>query len=211
VLQAIGGAGLLTLLVIRTKPWVRVIAGLILLAGFQWLLSDPFVFNAVFGSEQNSIIGSLSWGGMLILATAAADGFLAAKTPVRRTFVLLLSGLAALAAGLVLSQWFPVSKNRASISYMLVSCGICLLVFLLFHMLMDGRPHRLRLLCAAGKNPLAMYVAQLLILGVFTLPGAAFWYADAPAWLATVQGAVLIGSLLLLAWWMEKRNIIIKL
>jgi predicted acyltransferase len=211
VLQAIGGAGLLTLLVICVKPWVRVLFGLVLLAGFQWLLRDPSIHGIVFGSTQNSIIGSLSWGGLLILATAAADGFFEARAPERRMLALLLSGVAALAAGLVLSQWFPVSKNRASSSYMLVSLGLCLLIFLLFHALLDGKKLKLKWLCAMGKNPLAMYVAQLFILGIFTLPGAACWYAEAPAWLAAVQGVVLIGLMLCLAKWMERRNIIIKL
>jgi predicted acyltransferase len=211
VLQAIGGAGLLTLLVIYLKPWARALAGLALLAGFQWLLSSPFIFNAVFGTVQGSIIGSLSWGGMLMVATAAADWFFASKTPVKRWAVLMSSGIAALASGLLLSQWFPISKNRASASYMLVSLGLCLLLFLFVHLVLDGRSPRAKLMQAVGKNPLAMYMAHLLILGAITLPGAASWYSNVPAWLAAVQGAVLLSTLLALAWWMQRRNFVLKL
>lgn len=211
VLQAIGGAGLITLLLLWAKPWVRALAGLALLAAFQWLLADPFIHGAVFGTVQGGIIGTLSWGGLLMLATAAADGFFEAKTPMRKKLVLLLPGLAALAAGLVLSLWFPISKNRVSGTYMLLSLGISLLLLLACHALFDGRKPRLKWLCATGKNPLIMYVAQLFILGVFTLPGSASWYADAPAWLAAIQGVVLVGLMIWIAGWMQRKNIIIKL
>jgi predicted acyltransferase len=210
VLQAIGAAGLLTLAVIRLKPWARALIGLGLLAGYQWLL-DRFVLQTVLASSHDGIFGALSWGGMLMLSTAAADAFFSTKRPEDRSLVLLISGVASLVAGLVLSIWFPVSKNRASISYMLVSLGICLIVFMLFHALLDGRKPKLKWLCAMGKNPLVMYIAQLFILGVYTLPGAAGWYAEAPGWLVGGQGIVLIGLMAGLANWMEKRSIIIKL
>lgn len=210
VLQAIGSAGLITLTVIYAPLWARAAAGIALLAGYQWLLDSCFL-GTVLSSSHNGIIGSLSWGGMLALATAVADGFFLARTPTKKALTLLLSGIAAFAAGIALSVWFPISKNRASISYMLVSLGLCLLAFLLFHALLDGRRLRPRVLCAPGKNPLAMYGAHLLLLAVVTLPGVASWYAEAPAWLVAVQGATLLGALILLAIWMEKRNIIIKL
>lgn len=211
VLQAIGGAGLLTLLVIYLRPWARALAGLALLAGFQWLLSDPFISKTVFESTQNSIIGSISWGGMLMIATAAADWFFASRSLAKRRTALLSSGLAALAAGLLLSTWFPISKNRASASYMLVSLGLCLLAFLLFHLLLDGRAKRAGLVQAVGRNPLMMYLAHLLLVGAVTLPGVSWWYADASPWLAAAQGTVLIAALLWLGWWTQKKNFVLQL
>lgn len=211
VLQAIGAAGLLTLTVIFAPPWARAVAGLLLLAFYQWFISSPAILQTVLSSSHDGIIGAISWGGMLILATAAADWFFAAKTPAKRRVALLCPGAGALAAGLVLSVWFPISKNRASSSYMLTSLGICLLVFLLIHMLLDEKRPRLRLLQAVGRNPLAMYMAHLLLLGIVTLPGAANWYAEAPAWLAAMQGAALLSALLFLGWLMQKRGIILKL
>jgi predicted acyltransferase len=209
VLQAIGAAGLLTLTVIYTKPWVRAVIGLALLASYQFLL-DSFFLQTVLSSSHNGIIGSLSWGGLLMLATAAADTFFAVETPVKRKGVLLLSGIAAFISGIVLSWWFPIAKNRASISYMLVSLGLCLLVFLLFHALLDGKAARAKWLCAVGKNPLAMYLAHLLILGLFTLPGVPYWYEQAPIWLACAQGGVLLGLLVMLGKWMESKKLILK-
>jgi len=211
VLQAVGGAGLVTLLLIWAKPWVRALAGLVLLAGFQALLADPSIFNAVLSTVQGGIIGTLSWGGLLLLATAAADIFFEAKTPARKALSLLLPGLAALAAGLVLAIWFPISKNRVSPTYMLVSLGLSLLILLACHALLDGKKLQIKWLGAMGKNPLTMYVVQMLILGVYTLPGASWWYAQAPVGLAAGQLVVLLGVMIGLARWMEKRNIIIKL
>jgi predicted acyltransferase len=210
VLQAIGAAGLITLTLIWARPWARIAAGIALLAGYQWLL-DRYFLAAVLSSSHNGVVGSLSWGGLLMLATAAADLFFQAAAPGRKKLALLASGLAPLAAGLALSPWFPISKNRASVSYMLVTLGVCLLAFLLFHSLLDGGRPRLGWLRSMGRNPLTMYLAHLLILAVFALPGAAWWYAEAPAGLAAVQGVVLIGAMAGLAEWMERKRIIIKL
>lgn len=209
VLQAIGAAGLLTLAVIYAPLWVRAAAGIALLAIYQYLL-DHYFLQTVLASSHNGLIGSLAWGGMLMLATAVFDCFFMAKTPVRQRLTLLIAGTGALAAGIFLSQWFPISKNRASISYMLVSLGLCLLVFLLIHAL-DGKPPRVKWLSAIGKNPLVMFSTHLLILGIYTLPNAPWWYADGPAWLVAVQGAMLLTLLVVLGRWMEKRKIIVKL
>jgi alpha-N-acetylglucosaminidase len=210
VLQAIGAAGLLALAVIFLPPWMRVLTGLALLGGYQWLL-DTFFLNVVLASPHNGIIGSLSWGGLMILASAVADLFFQAKAPAKRALVPLLCGSGALDAGVILSLWFPVAKNRASISYMLVSLGLCLLVFLLAHGLLDGRPARLKGLLAVGKNPLVMYITHLLLLGIVTLPNSPQWYAQAPWWLAAAQGLMIISVLVLFGLWLENRKILIKI
>jgi hypothetical protein len=39
----------------------------------------------------------------------------------------------------------------------------------------------------------------------------AWWYAQAPLWLAAAQLAVILGALSLLAWWMSARRVTVGL
>ena len=74
VLQAIGVAGLLTLLVISLPGWLRLWFGLGLLVIYQILL-DKYWLNLVLGSQHGGLPGSLSWSAILILASVFGDLF----------------------------------------------------------------------------------------------------------------------------------------
>jgi hypothetical protein len=72
LLQAIGAAGLLTLPVIRLRAGWRWAIGLALLAFYQFML-DRFWLDQVSAAVHNGPWGALSWGALLIMATALAD------------------------------------------------------------------------------------------------------------------------------------------
>ncbi|HMN59436.1 MAG TPA: hypothetical protein PJ988_03690, partial [Anaerolinea sp.] len=158
MLQAIGAAGLLTLAIIRLPTWARAVAGLALLALYQFLL-DRFWLESVLAYPHDGPQGALGWTAMLILATTLADLF---HTPQGGKARLLAGATALLLLGIVLSAWLPVSKNRVSATYVLVSLGASALLFLAFDLL--AARLRLGLLTAWGKNPLLLYVAHLLLL-----------------------------------------------
>jgi hypothetical protein len=140
---------------------------------------------------------------MMILATVFADLFHTSTT--RKYF--LGACLLALAVGLLLVAFFPVSKNRVSISYVLISLAASGLLFALFVWLKI----RLPVFAAWGKNSLALYILHLLLLGLMVLPGIPIWYASAPLWLVAAQAVALIGILSMIGLWMEKKQIFITL
>lgn len=72
LLQALGAAGLIALPLIRLSPTWRGVVGLGMLAVYQFLL-DRFWLQEVLIAPHNGPWGALSWGAMLILATATAD------------------------------------------------------------------------------------------------------------------------------------------
>ena len=74
VLQAIGVAGFLTLIVIGLPSVWRAVIGLCLLAVYQYML-NAFWLPDVLQSPHGGLPGSISWGGMMILATVLADFF----------------------------------------------------------------------------------------------------------------------------------------
>lgn len=191
LLQALGAAGLLTLPVIHLRARWRWAVGLLLLAVYQLLL-DRFWLEQVLRAPHNGPWGAPSWGALLILSTAMADLFFDEPRG-RRVFpwvALVLVGL-----GLLLSTAVPLSKDRASASYVILSLGLSAALFFLFHVLAVRRQLALPILTDWGRNPLLLYVLHYVLLGVFALPPAPGWYTAAPVWLVALQMAALLGIL----------------
>jgi len=206
VLQSIGIAGLITLAVIRLKNWQRALIGLALLTIYQVLL-DNFWRGFVLSSPFGGMPGAIDWAGMMILATVLADLFHDAGQG-RRWFPWV--SLAVLVAGAALALVIPVSKNRVSSTYVLITLAISALLFWLFHLVMDRGGVRLRLLEMWGKNPIVLYCLHLLLLGPYVLPDVAGWYAQAPGWLVALQALALCAELSAIAFWFEKKGWIIS-
>jgi predicted acyltransferase len=204
VLAAIGFAGLVTLPTLRLRTLARLALGLALLAGYQGMLDRSWL-QIVLGSSHGGVLGAFSWSAMLILATVLADLFHDTARG-RRFFP--LAGAACLAVGLALAaaQIAPISKNRVSASYVLVSLGASVLLFYAFYWLNDRWKVNLPLLTTWGKNPLALYLLHQLLLGIYVLPGIDAWYAAAPIWLTVLQGAALLAALSLIAVFFERRG-----
>lgn len=211
VLQAIGLAGLLTLPFLALPGWSRALTGLGLLVVYQVLL-DRVWLPVVMNSPHGGIQGALGWTGMLLLATVLADLF-NENERIRRVFPWAAAGV--LAAGLLLAwlapDWAPISKNRVSSSYVLLSLGISGVVFWGFHWLEDGRHLSLPVLTTWGRNPLVLYVLHLILLGFFALPPIPGWFVEAPLWLVLVQCLALLAALTGIGMWLNKRGWIFSL
>ena len=202
VLQAIGVAGLVTLLFIRTNTWVRLAAGLIMLALYQFLL-QRFWLDTVLASPHGGLYGAVSWSAMLMLATVLADLFHQPNHGMRN---LMLASITALAVAMALTVWFAVSKNRVSAPYVLLSLALSGFLFCGCHVLVDKLKVRLSLLVWWGRNPLVMYVLHMLLLGLMVLPGIPTWYARAPWWLVALQAAGLLAILTWAAWSLDRKK-----
>jgi predicted acyltransferase len=189
--QALGAAGLITLIVVRLSTLWRFIIGLVMLLGYQILL-DRYWLQEVLGAPHNGPWGALSWGAFLILATAMADLYYTERTS-RRVYPLVSAGW--VVVGMALIQWIPVSKDRVSVSYVLISLGLSGLLFLLFHLGVNIKQWRIPILTDWGRNPLLLYILSYIILGFFYLIPIPAWYIDAPIWLVTIQLVIMMGIL----------------
>jgi len=212
VLRAIGVAGLVALPFIRLSVWARLGVGLLFLGTYQVLL-DRFWLEIVLGASHGGIQGSLGWAAMLILATALGDLFHDRSQGARRY----LGAVAfALVLGSALSFWVPVSKNRISASYVLISLGSSGLLFAAFFLLVNRLHVRqpqilIRLLSAWGKNPLLLYLLHYLLLAAYALPRRSGWYAEAPPWLVILQVLGMIGILSWVGWYLQQKKWIFSL
>jgi predicted acyltransferase len=207
VLQAIGMAGLIALIVIRLPSIYRWAIGIGILVLYQLIL-DHFLLDLTLRSPHGGLFGSLDWAAMMILGTALADLF-HAENGRRKIFP--WASLAVLAVGIALAFFSPVSKHRVSASYVLISLGISALLFLLFHWVSDIRNWNSRILMAWGKNPLVLYFLHYILIGIFFLPGIPMLYDAAPLWVALLEMLSLLVIISMVALWMDRKNIIIAL
>jgi predicted acyltransferase len=207
VLQAIGAAGLITLLVIGLNKYIRLVAGFVLCLAYQLLL-DSLWTGAVLGSSHGGLLGSLSWGGMLIISTSLAEYMLGKN---RKISMILLIGAIYVIAGIGLSFLFPLAKNRVSFPYVILTIGISTLVFAIFEIITAKTRLPLGFLRWWGKNPLFLYLLHYILLAFIVLPDVPFWYSEASIWLVGLQLAFLLGILSSVAWFLQKKGTIIRI
>jgi predicted acyltransferase len=207
VLQSIGAAGLITLSVIRLSPAWRWGIGLGLLVVYQWIL-DHYLLDLTLRSPHGGLYGSVAWGAMLILATVLADLF---HDEARGRRIFPWASLATLLLGIGLAFIIPVSKHRVSASYVLITLGVSALLFYFIHWLVERLKFKSRLLEVWGKNPLTLYFLHYILIGLVFLPGIAFLYTDAPLWLVLLEIAGLMGGISAVAFWLDRRNLVIRL
>lgn len=209
LLQALGAAGLMALVVIRLPAIGRAAIGVALLAAYQVLL-DRFWLADVVAAPHNGPWGALSWGAMLILATVLADLYHGDASVVRdpaagrRAYPWVSLGV--LAAGLALAFLVPVSKNRASASFAALSLGLSALVFYGFHLLNTRTRLRPPVLAAWGRNALLLYLLHGVVIGIFALPPIPAWYVEASWWLVIVEAAALLGILSAVGVYLDRRK-----
>jgi len=207
VLQSIGVAGLMTVLVIRLPTLWRLGVGAVVLGGYQVLL-DRYWVDVTIRSPHGGLQGALAWGAMLILSTVLADLF---HDVARGCKVYPWASLAVLALGVGLAFLFPVSKHRVSSSYVIITLGVSALVFWGFHLLNEGLRVRVPLLSAWGQNPLLLYLLHYIGIGLFFLPGVPALYTDAPLWVVGPELALLLAALSWVAWRLQRSGYIFSL
>jgi fucose 4-O-acetylase-like acetyltransferase len=204
VLQAIGLAGLICLLLIRLPAWARFVIGVLTLCCYQYLLNASML-AAVQHSVHGGPFGALSWAGLLVLSTAVADVWRKGL----RAYTICCAALV-VAAG-ISAVIVPVSKSRVSPSFVLIALAISALVFLVVELGSRVAAKRAGILCWWGENPLVLYLLHLSILAAVVVPPVAWWYAEAPAWLAALQLIGILSLMTVVAWWMHRRRLAIEL
>lgn len=202
LLQAIGTAGLYTLLFIKFSTKIRAIVGILSLVFYQFML-DQFWLQTVLSSSHGGIIGSLSWGAMLVLGTVFADIYHSQNNNSKRFLFLAIT---VLAIGLLLLFFIPVSKNRISFSYVLVALSLSALIFEIFDYSIKKFNINISLLSRWGKNPLLLYILHIFLLGIFVIPSCVWWYTEASILLLLIEIIGLIGFLSWIGMYLESKK-----
>ncbi|UCD97847.1 MAG: DUF1624 domain-containing protein [Chloroflexota bacterium] len=208
VMQAIGVAGLVTLTVIRLPYQLRFLIGLVLLSVYQFMLNRYWLAN-VLASPHGGLYGSMAWASMLILATVIADLYFLENRGYRN--LVIASTLAILVAFTLSVLWFPISKNRVSASYVLLSLGLSGFIFTLFDLVTERFNLQLHTLVICGRNPLILYLLHLFLLAFLTLPDVPGWYQSASPWLVLIQGIALLSAIVGMASLLDRKRIYLSI
>lgn len=204
VLQAIGVSGIITLIFIRFNAYIRIAVGLTFLVVYQIVL-NTLLLNNVLASGHGGLFGSVSWASMMIISTVVAELFYRKKWQYY-AFMIGLVVLSTISIFLV-----PVSKNRVSLSYILISTTISALFFWFLDFISKYIKKPRGPLIWWGRNPIVLYVLHLMLLGFFALIPQYFWYEGALLWLAALQLCFLLATLSGIAWFLYKKKIVIAL
>jgi hypothetical protein len=204
VLQAIGVAGLICLPLIRLPAWLRFAIGGVLLVAYQVVL-ETWALPGVLGSDHGGFVGAVSWGALLVVATAVADVWRRGMRDYGICCALLV------VTGIASALLVPLSKNRVSLSYVLLTLAIAAVAFLVVDLISRLAPARPGFLSWWGENPITLYVLHLLLLGLVVLPPVPAWYAEAPLWLTGVQLAAILVIVSLVAWRLHRGRLRIDL
>ena len=205
VFQAIGMAGLVTLLFIWLPRWGRLIAGIGLWILYQWLIQTYRIDNTNFAEEHSGFWGGLGYGIMILLATVVCEAF---ETHRMRDF--LIWGSIFTISGFAAAQYYGISKNRLTGPYILVSLGLACFFFYLIWYLYDKRQitqSQSKILAPIGKNPLFLYIFH----GPLTAVPFIFLTEAAPIQWALFWGILNVIIVWLVGYWLDRKKIYISI
>jgi predicted acyltransferase len=110
-------------------------------------------------------------------------------------------------AGFLVAILVPVSKNRLTASYDLITLGFSGVIFSIFYLV----NFKLDYFRTWGQNPLLLYLLSFLVTGLFVLPGIPWWYREAPLWLIGLQVLTTLVILSGVATYLERQEIIFSI
>lgn len=240
-LMDIGLAGLLALFLIDKAPAVRAAAAFVYVAVYQafvqFTVYGPWILRAEghgnIGGEATPLLvklipqhgelfdvalnggplGPLSWCMMLLFGSIAYD-LMATRDD--KKFIGGCFGLGVLccALGYGLSlEWpgvkdaWPISAYHMTAPFPLWATGLCFFQLLAFYLICDKLGFEVPTFTAVGMNPLFLYILQCLLLDVM----GSFKPEAMSLYVGIIGFALFYAAFAILAWWMKRNAIYIKI
>jgi predicted acyltransferase len=191
-----------------------------------FLLGEPHLYRKDGGFDPEGLLGTLPATVNVLAGYLAARAAAADAERGRHVRDLLAAGVGLSAAGLVWSLAFPIAKKLWTSSYVLLTCGLDLMLLATLIWLLEIRrvPFGVRFFQVFGKNPLVIYLFSELFVttlgliktsqgvGVYDWIGLNLFQVMAPGPL----GALLCAVAYMLVCWslgylMDRRGVVVKL
>jgi len=155
VLQWLGAGGFMALFFVRFPLALRLLAFMLLLGAYT--ARDSIIFALPLQWDNISYAASTTWQYGII----SIFGTIAAELYSKRKLQLAALSSAVLLAGLFLSQSFPIDKVQGSLTFIIVSCAIPSLLWLLLSGFDRGIP---RIVSFVSQNSLLLWVLQYVLM-----------------------------------------------
>lgn len=204
VLQSIGVAGLLVLPLVEWDFWVQIAVALGLVTLYQ-LVIFPALHTNIIDAKHGGIYATISWASMLLLGVAAGELF-DVQNLFNTTKRLFLFGFGVLIAGLFSLGVVPISKIQVNLTYILISTGLSIFVFIIFLFLNEKLGISIPTLRIIGRNALFLYIVHYLLIQLVHL-----LIPDNANLAYIFTGAIAIYGLCYgLAWYLDSRKLYLK-
>lgn len=160
-LQMLGMTGLFLLLMIRIKPFIRILISIFLILVHQFIILQIKELE-IANIPHGGILGLLPWFSFALFASIVSEYFIRNKNMTQFGLV----GISLLFIGIISGYILDISRQLVNMSFIFISLGIsiliCLFLFYIFELLSDKRVwlKRERFLSVLGKNTLFLYILQ---------------------------------------------------
>jgi predicted acyltransferase len=160
------------------------------------------------------ILGIINFIANMLIGVLSGQVLKSTRDVRSKMRIFLISGLALIAIGLAWGQFFPIIRGIWSSSYVLLNCGISILLFALFYLIIDilGFSKWSIIFLVFGVNSIAIYFAAHIY--NFRLIGNAFVGGLsrflAPDIQNLVEATAALAVMWLILYWMYRKKTFLK-
>lgn len=200
-LQDIGFAILLALPFVKAKNWVKFLGATLITIAFS-------IYHQIGNNKElldvivhGGVVGGFGWAAMLIFDMFIADLFF------KKHYLMIVVSTMFCCLGIIATQWLGViNMGSCSPTFILVGVGLSGVIFSLFQLLDRFHKSKFDPLVWWGKNPIIMFLVEFFVIGLYTsfMPDSAL--ANAPVWLALLQGVIAVVLLTAFTYLLSKKK-----
>ena len=175
------------------------------------------------GKMSNPLYDALGLLGVIPAISNALLGMFAGEfvqsskkglTGMKKTGYMLIAGVVLVGVGLIWDQAFPINKKLWSSSFVCLTCGLSLVLFSLFYLLIDVLEYRRWpfFFTVIGLNSITFYMAQSIInfryTTKFIFGGMINWFPE--SWKAFLDASAYMAVCWLFLYFLYKQKIFLK-
>ena len=163
--------------------------------------------------DRQGVLSTFTSLATTLIGVLAGHWLRTERTPNQKTFGFIIAGLVTLIAGWIWGQYFFISRNVWTSSFVLYSAGWCLMLFALFYWVIDvqGFKKWTFFLVVIGMNAITIWVGQRLIDFEFTAHALFLGFSK---YLGLIAPIFIAFSILMIKWlflwFLYKRKIFLK-
>ena len=163
--------------------------------------------------DRQGIMSGFTSLATVLIGVLAGHWLRSKRTANQKTIGFIIAGLVNLTAGWIWGQYFFISRNVWTSSFVLYSAGWCLLLFSLFYWVIDVRGYKkwTFFLVVVGMNAITIWVGQRLINFEFTSNAL---FGGVSKYLGIIGPIFLVFTVLIIKWlvlyFLYKRKIFLK-
>ena len=163
--QILGTSGLVLLLLVELKPYIRLIIAIFMMVIHQLIISTNFN-SVIYNGIEGGFFGILSWISMMLLSSLISRGLINGK--IKEYFF--YGGTFLSALGVITNFFWKISRPYISISYVFVSIGIASIIYYILYYLFEMWNTKFKFfnqdnfLSIIGKNAFMLFLIDFLII-----------------------------------------------